>query len=320
MIIRSASMNRLLFCILVIVILSFAITTSALAKDKSCKQTTQAALNACKFEVQDDFWIEKGKCYNLSDPADQKACAAEANGMKAEGIGECKDQRDARKEVCEALGEAPYDPQINPADFVDPSQIGDTVPPNPYFPLIPGNTSIYEGGGETITVTVTDDTKKILGVTCVVVTDIVKMGEEVIEDTVDWFAQDTSGNVWYFGEIAQNFEDGELNNLDGSWKAGENGAKPGIVMKAAPQVGDVYRQEFLLGDAEDIAEILSLTGSATVPAAACSGDCLVTKDTSPLEPDLVENKYYASGIGVILEVDVATGDRVELVEFIAPSE
>jgi hypothetical protein len=76
----------------------------------------------------------------------------------------------------------------------------------------------------------------------------------------------------------------------------------------------VYRQEFSLGNAEDLAEILSLTGSATVPAASCNGDCLVTKDFTPMQPDLVENKYYASGKGVLLEINPETGERVELIE------
>jgi hypothetical protein len=142
---------------------------------------------------------------------------------------------------------------------------------------------------------------------------------EVMEDTDDWFAQDTDGNVWYFGEISKEYEDGELVGIEGSWKAGEDGAKPGILMKAVPQVGEVYRQEFLLGEAEDMGEVLSLTGSAVVPAASCSEDCAVIKDFTPLEPDADEDKYYAPGIGLILEVDNEDGgERVELVELIDP--
>jgi len=316
--ITSIQINRLFFSILIGTILTFSMVPSALAKDKACKQTTKAAFKACKYTIKDNYWIEQGKCYNLVDPAVQAECVAEAKEAQAEATEECNDQRDARTEVCEALGEAPYDPQINPTDFVDPTQIGATVIPNPYFPLVPGTGWRYVGGNETITVTVTNETKQILGVTCIVVRDVVEENGEVIEDTVDWYAQDQFGNVWYFGEIAQNFEDGELNNLDGSWKAGVDSAKPGIIMKAAPQVGDIYRQEFLLGEAEDVAEILSLTGSAAVPAASCNGDCVITKDYSPLEPDAIENKYYASGVGLILEVDVETGDRVELVELITP--
>jgi len=164
-----------------------------------------------------------------------------------------------------------------------------------------------------LTDTVTDEVKEILGVTCAVVHNLVKENGEVIEDTEDWYAQDIFGNVWYFGEIAQDFEDGELVSIDGSWKAGVDGAKAGIIMKAAPAVGDVYRQEFSLGNAEDLAEVLSLTGSEVVPAATCNGDCLVTRDFTPLQPDVSEHKYYKPGFGLILEVNPDTGDRVELV-------
>jgi hypothetical protein len=118
---------------------------------------------------------------------------------------------------------------------------------------------------------------------------------------------------WYFGEIARNYDNGDLANLDGSWRAGVDGAQPGIVMRARPRVGEVYRQEFRLGDAEDLAQVLSLSGNAAVPAASC-GDCVVTREFTPLEPDLVERKFYAPGIGLILEVDLETGERVERVE------
>jgi hypothetical protein len=313
MISRHLLINRLCFASFTAVIFSLALGSLALARDgKFCTKTSQAALKACQFEAKDDFWIEKGKCNNLSDTDARQECEADASNAQKEALEECKDQKEARLEVCDLLGEDPYDPQINPVDFVDPSQIGNTVMPNQFFPITRGKSWTYTGNGETITVTVTDETKVILGVPCAVVRDVVREDGEVIEDTEDWFAQDISGNVWYFGEISQEFEDGELVSLEGSWKAGVDGAKPGIIMKATPQVGDVYRQEFLLGEAEDLAEILSLNGSATVPAASCNGNCLITKDFSPLEPDVEENKYYAPGTGLILEVNTETGARVEL--------
>ena len=305
--------RRLFIAGVAAMVLLFAPGGAAMAKDpKLCKATTDAALKACQSEVTSDFWIEKGKCSNLSDTDERKVCEVDAKDEQNEGKQDCKDQKEARSEVCDLLGEDPYDPQINPADFVQPSQIGDTVQANPYFPLSAGKSWTYEGGGETIEVEVTGDTKVILGVTCAVVRDVVKVNDVVVEDTEDWFAQDISGNVWYFGEISQEYENGELVSLEGSWKAGVNGAKPGIIMKASPQVGDVYRQEFLLDEAEDVAEVLSLTGSAVVPAASCNGNCLITKDFTPLEPDGEENKYYSPGIGLLLEIHVETGARVEL--------
>lgn len=291
--------------------------TSALAKDKqcACTNTSRVTLDACRNNTAGDFWTAVGKCYNLVGRQTREQCKAEAQSEKREDKQVCGDQFEARLNVCERLGEKPYDPRINPTNFVDPTQIGGTVLPNLYFPLIAGTTRTYDSNdGQTITVSVTGLTKVILGVTCRVVHDVVEEDGQVIEDTEDWFAQDVQGNVWYFGEISQDLEDGELVSLNGSWKAGVDGAKAGIIMKASPHAGDVYRQEFALGEAEDMAQVLSLTDSATVPAASCNGNCLVTEDFTPLEPGVVENKYYAPGIGAILEVNPETGTRVELVE------
>jgi hypothetical protein len=279
-----------------------------------CTRTARAAFRAYRHEIKDGFWITIGNCNNLSDPTARTECRGEAEVTLKEGRQEGGMQFKARLEICEALGEAPYDPQIHPSLFVDPAQIGKTVVPNPYFPLIRGKTWIYKGGTETVTVTTTEDTRVILGVTCAVIHDVVEDNGEVIEDTKDWYAQDIYGNVWYFGEISQEFEDGELVSIEGSWTAGVDGAKAGIIMKAAPAVGDVYRQEFSLGNAEDMGEVLSLTGSASVPAASCSGDCVVTKDFTPLQPGAIEHKYYKASVGFILEVNPKTRERVELVE------
>jgi hypothetical protein len=212
------------------------------------------------------------------------------------------------------LGEQPYAPRIDPANFV--ARID-----NPLLPLTSGSKWVYRGetedGVEEVTVRVLDEREEILGVQCTAVRDTVTIGGEVVEDTIDWFAQDRNGNVWYFGEISKSFEDGRLVSLEGSWRAGEDGAKPGIVMLADPDVGDVYRQEFLLGEAEDFAKVVSLSGNARVPAASCS-NCLVTGDFVPLEPDADERKYYKRGVGLILEIDRTSGERVELIAFQRP--
>jgi hypothetical protein len=154
----------------------------------------------------------------------------------------------------------------------------------------------------------------ILGVTTIVVRDVVVDDEGgFVEDTDDWFAQDVAGNVWYFGEIAKNYEDGEFVDIEGSWTAGVDGAKPGIVMPASPTVDAVYRQEFALGNAEDAAEVLGTSESATTPGGSCAGTCVLTRDFTPIEPDALEHKYYAPGIGLILELDPESGERTELV-------
>jgi hypothetical protein len=285
---------------------------AGLAAQNACHQTSDAGRTACEHGAQDDYWIAVGTCDNLSRDAARKRCLADANGTLDEAKNECSDQFAAHEDLCADLGQAPYDPLIKPSNFLSREQTA--AHPNPYFPLVPGTQWVYQGGGETITVTVTDETREFLGVTATEVTDVVVDAEgEPVEDTLDWFAQDTSGNVWYFGELSKGFENGELVGIEGSWKAGADGAKPGIIMKAAPAAGNVYRQEFALGTAEDAAEVLSTTGSESVPAASCSGNCVVTRDFTPLEPGVDENKYYAPGVGLILEVDPLTGDRTELV-------
>ena len=281
-----------------------------------CSQTTRAAFKACKNDVQDDLWEARGKCINVSDDEARAECFTEARIEKRESGALCYEQREARGEVCDAIGEARYDPQINPADFVNPLEIGNSVAPNTFMPLQSGFTRIYEAGDETITVVVTGETKVIQGVTCIVVRDTVEEDGELIEDTDDWFAQDIYGNVWYFGEISRNYEDGQLDNLDGSWVSGVDGAKAGIVMKAAPQVGDVYRQEWALAEAEDMGEVLNTAATQTSPAVSCDASCLQTRDFTPLEPDVNENKFYAPGIGVIVAYDVEEPeDREELVDY-----
>jgi hypothetical protein len=287
----------------------------------SCTNTAVVAFRACFADALDNFLIAKGVCLNLGSAAEFNDCLAEARSTRREERTLCRDQRSARGELCQALGEDAYDPDFDPANFVDPRKIGHGVTPNPYFPLVAGYQWVYESDEQTITVAVTKRTKLIEGVTCVVVTDRVEEGGVVVEDTEDWHAQDTDGNVWYCGELSKTLEvfEGdrpprpELVELEGSWKTGREGDKPGIIMLAKPQVGDVYRQEFALSTAEDAAEVISTTGSESTPAASCDGDCLVTRDFSPLEPDVEENKYYAPGVGPFLEVE--DGIRTELVEF-----
>jgi len=280
----------------------------------ACTVTAKAARTACQYDVRDDYWIAVGNCSNLSDPDAVSGCLADALAELRDGRDLCAEQFDARLDLCDAIGEAPYDPVLDPADFLTEAELLAAASPNPYFPLVRGTTYHYVGGGETDEVSVTGDVVSIAGIPALAVHDVVSVAGEVTEDTVDWYAQDVFGNVWYMGEISQEFEDGDLVSLEGSWKAGRDFAKPGIIMEAAPAVGDVYRQEFSLGDAEDAAEVLSTTGTESTPAASCTGDCVVTKDFTPVEPDANEHKFFAPGIGLILEIDMETGARTELVE------
>jgi hypothetical protein len=211
---------------------------------------------------------------------------------------------------CGKKAEEPYNPTIDAANFV--AKID-----NQYSPLKPGTTFIYEGqkegGTQTTEVYVSHRTKKILGVTCVEITDNVSSDGKLVEVTLDWYAQDKDGNVWYFGEDSKEYENGEVVSTAGSWQAGVHGAKPGITMEANPKIGDSYRQEYYKGQAEDMAEVLSLNESISVPYGSFN-NCLKTKDFTALEPGVVENKYYAPGVGVISAIMVEGGsERSELV-------
>jgi hypothetical protein len=192
-----------------------------------------------------------------------------------------------------------YTPHINPSEFT-------TKIDNKYFPLKPGTTFVYQGnsGGnpERDVMTVTHSTKQIMGVKCVVVDDRVWAGGKLTEKTFDYYAQDKEGNVWYFGENSKAYENGKVSTR-GSWEAGKAGAKPGIIMQSRPKLGQSYRQEYRKGSAEDMAKVLKLNGSVTVPYGSFNHS-LVSKEWSPLEPSVVEHKYYAAGVGDIKEVTV----------------
>lgn len=285
-------------------------------RSEACTKTTSAAFTACKHEASDNYWIAVGNCANISDPADHKKCGQDIGVAFREKLKTCSEHRQGRTDFCAAIGEAAYEPHIDPLMFADPNQIGKSIAPNPYFLLIPGRTMVYKIGNEEIRVSVTDKTRVIEGVTCREVHDIVRVNGQVIEDTLDWYAQDIQGNVWYFGEISLEYEDGVVVSIDGSWTAGVDSAKPGFAMKVAPVIGESYRQEFALNNAEDGAEVLSLSGSANVPAASCTNNCLITRDFSPIIPSLLEHKYFAPGVGFILEIKPKTGERLELVEII----
>jgi hypothetical protein len=202
-----------------------------------------------------------------------------------------------------------YAPEIDPANFV-------ATVDNPYLPLAPGARWVYDGSSdgepEHTEVVVTDQQRQVMGIPVVVARDTVSVRGEVIEDTYDWFAQDRDGNVWYLGEDSKEYEDGQLTSTEGSWEAGVDGALPGIVMPAHPAPGQAYRQEFYPGQAEDLAEV-SEVGTTKAIGLREYTDVVVIKEWNPLEPDVIEQKYYAPGIGVIAEETVEGGDdRAEL--------
>jgi hypothetical protein len=166
-----------------------------------------------------------------------------------------------------------------------------------------------------IAIVVTTATKKLAnGVTARVVRDTARSKGQIIEDTLDWYAQDAEGNVWYMGEQTAEFEKGKIVSRAGSWEAGEDGAQPGIMLPAQPQVGQKYRQEYKKGEAEDNGEVLATNHLVEVEAGPYK-DALVTMDTSAIEPDVVEYKFYAPGVGPLLALDISGGaSREELIK------
>ena len=196
---------------------------------------------------------------------------------------------------------------------------------NRYWPMKPGSRWLLRetdkgGDAQRVEITVTDQTKTIMGIEARVVHDKVTNAKDgsLVEDTYDWYAQDDKGNIWYLGEDTKEYENGKVSSAEGSWQAGVDGAQPGILLPAAPSPGLSYRQEYYEGQAEDAAQVLSVDKQAKVPFGSFQ-DLLLTKDFTPLQPELLEHKYYAQGVGPVLALDVKGGQSREvLLHYQAP--
>ena len=325
---------------LILALASLSMMDTALAQG-ACKRTASRMFEACNFDLLEENKLAQANCTNITDTHEQRACLDEARMTQREERELCHTQRRARLEACELLAEDRYDPDplLDPAiEFVDPDDVDENTV-NPYVSVIAGHTYVLRAGEdfeETVVVHVTEESREILGVLCRIVVDIVFVAEEDEEDggidyipvehTDDWFAQDTARNVYYCGEVARNFEDGQLVDLDGSFEAGKERAKSGVLIKAFPITGEAHRQEFALGEAEDIIQYGDL---AAIPSEEeggensdfpCSSDpngCLMTFDFTPLAPESTEFKYYLPGVGFVLGVALEdgelTGERDELV-------
>jgi hypothetical protein len=198
---------------------------------------------------------------------------------------------------------------------LDPARFTTTID-NRYWPMRPGSRWVYretdeQGHRQRVDVTVTSRTKVIAGVTARVVHDVVTEGGRRVEDTLDWYAQDAAGNVWYLGEDTKEFENGKVVSTQGSWEAGVRGAQAGVIVPAHPRPGLRYRQEYSKGQAQDSAQVLSVAEQAEVPFGHFTR-ALLTKDFTPLEPDVLEYKLYARGVGPVLTLAVSGGGGSEV--------
>lgn len=191
---------------------------------------------------------------------------------------------------------------INPDDF-------QATVDNPFFPLPASAVFVLEGEesdpetGETVQVrseaTVLPDTTVVAGVEVTVVEDKVFEDGQLVESTLDYYAQHRDGSVYYFGERVDDYEDGQVVGHSGEWLAGEGNNLPGIFMPADPQLGAAFEQERAPGIAEDRSTVIAVDQSLTTPAGSFTG-CIKTEDINPLD-GLTEHKYYCPGAGFVRE-------------------
>lgn len=323
---------------LLAVSLACTVPTEAVAAGSYCSDTAAALNRACGFDLQDNYWVAVAICTNETDPADRKQCFADAATERSDAKTTCREQLAGRLDACAALGEGRYDPPFEPRFF--DKDFTRLTAPNRYFPLGIGSRWEYWTGtrgvqSETDVVEILSDTKLIDEVTCIVARDLVSLADGALKEaTDDWFAQAKNGDVWYCGEEVKDYEtfegdqpqSPELVSVDGRFKADIEGAKPGIIFKANPIVGQAYLEEFSLANAEDIAQILSRTYQygedreldRLVPRQLaqllCHHDCVVTENVSLLEPGIIERKYYAPGIGTFLETNPDSREVTKLVK------
>jgi len=209
-------------------------------------------------------------------------------------------------------------PQGSEHVSIDPSEFTTDID-NAYWPMAPGSRWVYseeeDGASQRVVVTVTNDTKTIAGIEARVVHDVVSDHGVTVEDTHDWYSQDSAGNIWYFGEDTTEYEHGKPASHEGSFEAGVDGAEPGIALPAEPAAGMAYREEYKPGEAEDQAGVLSTDAQAEVPFGHFR-DAVLTSNTNPLEPKVQEYKLYARGVGPVMELLVSGGSgRTQLLSF-----
>ena len=333
------SATRMLATAVAMVFLLAAGATPAWADDDDddrddggiCSTTASLQRDACRYEVKDDFYGAQAICLQVPERRERRTCFREAYAARREGRELCGDQFRARRDLCDLLGEGRYAPDFDPDNFDD--DYTDLTSPNPYFPLTIGNVWEFQASDESNRIEVLDKTKLIEGVTCIVLNDLV-FGEDISEDTDDWFGQRKDGTVDYCGESVMDQElfegdvplEFELVAIDGSFKAGRDGDLSGTIMLGVPVVGVTYRQEWSAGNAEDAATVVSTTydygadsdldefAIRELVELLCDGDCVVTREVTPIEPDVLDYKYYAPGIGIFLKVNPGTEEVNQLVD------
>jgi hypothetical protein len=299
---------------------------------RACTAHADLLRRACRADRMDDYLVHLADCVYVTSEAGEQECRAEARAEAAEKSEECAEVHAARLEVCDLVGQARFDIEFDPGDFVNPNDIGAGVDPNPYWPLTAGHTHVILGDGEVTVVTATDEVRNVGGLPCRVIRDLVfEEGEdddgnteyEAIEVTQDWYAQHVNRDVMYCGENTYEIEDGLIDNTDGSFANGTDRARAGFLLRGAPIPDNGDRQEMATDEAEDYVRYVSLGASPSAgeggEAAAfpCGGSCLQTFEVNPREPGQAEHKYYLPGTGFVLATKLdengnPTGEREEV--------
>ena len=297
---------------------------------KACSTHAKLLRHACYADRQDDYLVHIADCVYVTSPENERECRADAREESAEKSEECRDIYEARREVCDLVGEQRFDIELNPADFVDPDDIGDGVDPNPYWPLTAGHTHVIIAEGEVTVVAATDEVRDVGGLPCRVIRDLVfeevddegEVEYEAVEVTQDWYAQHVDGDTIYCGENTYEIEDGLVDNTDGSFANGFNRARAGFLVRAFPVVGNGDRQEMATDEAEDYVRYENLMTSPSDDeggddmAFPCKHSCLQTFELNPHDPGQAEYKYYLPGAGFVLATKLEdgefTGEREEV--------
>lgn len=284
----------------------------------ACAQTSQVALKGCQDSAKGGYWLAIGTCHNLSGAPEKEDCLAHAKKNLNSRLGGCNEQFNARNAVCKEFGETAYDPELAGRGFVKHLK---NVTGNLYFPLTPGLFLTYKkvapDGNDTnqrILFDVTNQQKKISDVTCRAAWIVTRTTEgELKESTLRWYAQDRDGNLWNFGEISQQFEQGLLAGSEIFWAAGMDRALPGIAMVADPKnhPDKAFRQQLYLGKVENVSRIVGMVDKLPVLKKkprlpqAVHGPYLHTQEFSSLNPSSLSkpfNKFYAPGVGLVLTI------------------
>ena len=241
--------------------------------------------------------------------------ALAVGGLSYSGQAAPSDPAQERPDRCHQPG--PYQlPHGGEEVDLDPGDFSHRIT-NEYWPMRPGTTwRLREGSkanGQTVKLTVLERTRMVRGIRARIIHDVVRQDGEIVENTFDWYAQDSGGSVWYLGEFSREYEDGVPVSTEGSWEYGVGGAQAGVVVPAVPKPGCTYRQEFLAGEAEDYASILSIREDLDLRVGEFP-DVLSTGDYVGLEPGVVEHKFFARGVGPVLSQHISpSGGREVLV-------